>query len=186
MILPIFIYNHPVLRSKCADLKKGDKNLNELINNMFETMYNANGVGLAAPQIGLSLNLFIIDLSPFLNDYPDLKTTKKIFINPKIVVKNGKDWEFNEGCLSIPEIREDIIRKEKIKIQYMNQNFAQIEEEIDGIESRVIQHECDHLKGILFIDLLSGLRKNVLNRKLKNIIKGKFEQNYPFQLFNKK
>tara|TARA_Y100001968_G_C19368479_1_gene723829 strand:+ start:300 stop:857 length:558 start_codon:yes stop_codon:yes gene_type:complete len=185
MVLPILIYNHPLLRKKCLDLDRDYHGLTQLIDNMFETMYNSHGVGLAAPQIGLSINLFIIDLSPFLNDYPSLKTTKKIFINPKIEEEDGVEWEFNEGCLSIPEIREDITRKSKIRIKYFNQDFNIIEEEIEGIEARVIQHEYDHLQGILFIDFLSGKRKNIINRKLKNIIKGKFEKNYPYKLFKK-
>ena len=185
MILPILIYNHPILRKKCVDIKKDHDGLNELINNMFETMYNANGVGLAAPQIGMSLNLFVIDMTPFKNDYPDLITSKKVFINPCINSENGKEWDFNEGCLSIPEIREDVSRKSKIDINYYDQKFNLRKEIIDGIEARVIQHEYDHLNGKLFIDYLSGQRKNVLNRKINNLSKGKFEKIYPFKLNEK-
>jgi peptide deformylase len=185
MILPVSIYNHPVLRLKCSKISSDYDNLSKLINDMYETMHNANGVGLAAPQIGLSISLFIIDLTPFLQDYPDLKTTKKVFINPEIQKEDGDEWVFNEGCLSIPEIREDISRKEKIKIKYFDRNFNVIEENIEGIEARVIQHEYDHLQGVLFIDFLSGERKNIINRKLKNINKGKFDKNYPYKLFKK-
>tara|TARA_B100000902_G_scaffold41328_1_gene48934 strand:+ start:329 stop:886 length:558 start_codon:yes stop_codon:yes gene_type:complete len=185
MILPINIYNHPVLRVKCSDINSDYDNLDKLINNMFETMHNANGVGLAAPQIGLSISLFVIDLTPFLKDYSNLKTTKKVFINPEIQEETGNEWAFNEGCLSIPDIREDVARKEKIKIKYFDEKFNMIEEKIEGIEARVIQHEYDHLQGVLFIDFLSGERKNIINRKLKNIIKGKFEKNYPYKLFKK-
>ena len=185
MILPILIYNHPILRKKCVNIKNDYDDLNQLIENMFDTMYNANGVGLAAPQVGFSINLFIIDLSPFLSDYPNLKTTKKVFINPEIKIETGEEWQFNEGCLSIPEIREDVTRKSAIKIKYFDQHFNMIEESIDGIEARVIQHEYDHLRGVLFIDFLSGARKNILNRKLKSVMNGKFEKNYPHQLFQK-
>ena len=185
MILPIYIYNHPVLREKCNDVSKNYQDLDVLVKNMYDTMYNANGVGLAAPQVGLSLNLFIIDMSPFKTDYPDLITTKKVFINPIIEAESGKEWDFNEGCLSIPEIREDVSRKNKINIKYYDQKFKPHKEIIDGIESRVIQHEYDHLKGKLFIDYLSGQRKNIINRKINNIIKGKFEKIYPIKLFKK-
>ncbi len=185
MILPIYIYGNAILRQKCKNIDKGFPNLNDLIKNMYETMNNANGIGLAAPQIGVSINLFIIDLSALANEDEKLKNIKKVFINPKILTEDGDDWEYDEGCLSIPGLNDLVSRKQNIKIEYLDQNFNLIQEKISGIEARVIQHEYDHLNGVLFIDYLSAERKNILNRKLAAIKKGKFQKNYDFLLSKK-
>ena len=179
MILPIYIYAHPVLRKNCIELDEKYPNLDKLIADMYDTMHNANGIGISAPQIGLSIRLFVIDLSPYHEEDPSIPNIKKVFINPEIVQEYGPDNNHNEGCLSIPGIREDITRKSKIKIKYFDEKFHSFNEEVDGIFARVFQHEYDHLNGILFIDHLSPLKKNVVNRKLENIQKGKFEELYP-------
>ena len=176
MILPIYAFGTPVLKKKTVDVNSDYVGLESLIVNMFETMYNANGVGLAAPQIGESISLFIVDGSPF--DDIDMKGFKKIFINPEIIQEEGEEWVFNEGCLSIPDIREDIFRKAKIRIKYQNENFDKFEEEFDGVKARIIQHEYDHLNGVLFTDYLSSLKKRLLKRKLSNISKGNITVDY--------
>lgn len=185
MILPIYIYGNSILREKCKNINSSYSNLNTIINDMFETMHNANGIGLAAPQIGLNINLFLIDLSPLSNEDPSLKDVKKIFINPKIINENGNSWDYEEGCLSIPEVNNIVTRKENIEIEYLDQTFSVVREKVSGIEARVIQHEYDHLNGVLFIDYISAKRKNILNRKLQSIKKGKFKKRYDFLLFNK-
>lgn len=182
MILPIYIYGNSILRNKCADIDSSFSNLNVIINDMFETMHNANGIGLAAPQIGLSINLFLIDLSPLSSDHPNLKNVRKVFINPKIIKEDGDYWEYDEGCLSIPEVNDLVSRKKNIEIEYLDQKFNLVKEKISGIEARVIQHEYDHINGVLFIDYLSAKRKNILNRKLQAIKKGKFQRRYDFKL----
>ena len=179
MILPIYIYGHPVLRKNCNVLSSEYPNLDQLINDMFDTMYNAHGVGISAPQIGLSLRLFLIDLSPYHEEDPTIPNIKKAFINPEIIQEYDPNIEHNEGCLSIPGLREDVTRKSKIKIKYFDEKFNCFTEEIDGIFARVFQHEYDHLNGVLFIDHLSPLKKNIVNRKLEKIQKGKFEDLYP-------
>ena len=186
MILPIYIYGNSVLRKKCKDIDKSYPNLKDLIKNMYATMNNAHGIGLASPQIGISLNLFVIDLAPLSDKNPSLKGIKKVFINPKILNETGEEWEYDEGCLSIPEINELVKRKKNIEIQYLDENFNVVIEKISGIEARVIQHEYDHLRGIFFTDYLPANRKNILNRKLKDISKGKFEKRYNFVLSKKK
>ena len=185
MILPIYIYGNPVLRKKCKDIDINFPKLNVLIENMYETMDNAKGIGLAAPQIGLSINLFVIDLSPLSEDDIKLKKIKKVFINPKIIEETGDEWGYDEGCLSIPEINELVNRKKNIEIEYLNEKFSLIREKISGIEARVIQHEYDHLLGIFFTDYAAPKRKNILNRKLKNITNGKFEKRYDYILSKK-
>ncbi|HLV62551.1 peptide deformylase [Galbibacter sp.] len=185
MILPITAYGDPVLRRVGKDISKDYPNLDTLIENMFETMYNAYGVGLAAPQVGLAIRLFIIDTSPFAED-EDLSDQqraflaglKKVFINPKIIQETGEQWSFNEGCLSIPEVREDVSRCERIKIEYLDADFNKVVEEYDGLAARVIQHEYDHIEGILFTDKLSSLKKRLLKGKLGNISKGKINVDY--------
>jgi len=185
MILPITAYGDPVLRRVGKDISKDYPDLDILIENMFDTMYNAYGVGLAAPQIGLPIRLFVIDASPFAEDedlteeeQEFLAGLKKVFINPKIVEETGEEWSFNEGCLSIPEIREDISRCDRIKIEYLDQQFNKVVEEYDGLAARVIQHEYDHIEGILFTDKLSNLKKRLLKSKLGNISKGKIKVDY--------
>ncbi len=185
MILPITAYGDPVLRRVGKDISEDYPNLDTLIENMFETMYNAYGVGLAAPQVGLAIRLFIIDTSPFAEDedLSDQQRTflaglKKVFINPKIIQETGEQWSFNEGCLSIPEVREDVSRCERIKIEYLDTDFNKVVEEYDGLAARVIQHEYDHIEGILFTDKLSSLKKRLLKGKLGNISKGKINVDY--------
>lgn len=178
MILPVYVYGQPVLRKKAQDIEKGDEGLQELIANMFETMEHADGVGLAAPQIGASKNIFIIDATPMEEDDPELKGFKKIFINPVIHEESGEKWAYNEGCLSLPLLREDVERLSDIEISYYDENFELHEEKYDGIKARIIQHEYDHLQGKLFIDYLSPLKKKLLNKKLKNISQGLVDIQY--------
>ena len=185
MILPILPYGNPILKAKALEINKSYPKLKDLIKNMWDTMYSANGVGLAAPQIGLSIRIFVIDTFPFSEqeelskkESMELSSFKKVFINPKIIEKNGKDWDFNEGCLSIPDIREDISRKESIKINFLDENFVSKNLILSGIKARVVQHEYDHLEGILFTDYLSPLKKRILKKKLYNISKGKIKTDY--------
>jgi len=179
MILPIYIYGHPVLRKNCMEVDKTYPNLDKLISNMFDTMQNASGIGISAPQIGLSIRLFVIDLTPYHEEDPSIPNIKKAFINPEIIHEYDPDNDHNEGCLSIPGIRADVTRKSKLKIHYFDQKFNSFNEEIDGVFARVFQHEYDHLNGVLFIDHLPPLKKNIINRKLEKIQKGKFEELYP-------
>ena len=185
MILPIIAYGDPVLRKVGIDIDKEYPNLAELIENMKETMVNARGIGLAAPQIGKAIRLFIVDTSPFENDEDldekereFLATFKKVFINAKITKEEGEDWAFNEGCLSIPDITEDVFREEKITIEYVDENFEKHTEVLDGLAARVVQHEYDHIEGILFTDKISSLKKRLIKKKLENISKGKVNPNY--------
>lgn len=187
MILPIRAYGDPVLRQVATDIDKDYKNLSQLIENMFDTMADAYGVGLAAPQIGLAIRLFVVDLTPFAEDEEyadiaeDLKNFKKVFINPKILEKKGEEWKFNEGCLSIPGVREDVSRPEIIVIEYFDENWKKHKEEISDIRARVIQHEYDHIEGILFTDYLSAFKKKLVQNKLKSISKGKVKADYKMQ-----
>ena len=185
MILPIVAYGSPVLKKKASDITKDYPKLDELIDNMFETMYNANGVGLAAPQIGLSIRLFVVDAKPFSQDesltekeVKELETFKRVFINPKIIEENGIEWDFNEGCLSIPDVHEDIFRKPEIKVEYLDENFEPQVEILSGLSARVVQHEYDHIEGILFTDRISNLKKRLIKSKLNNITKGKIDVGY--------
>ncbi|PQL89708.1 peptide deformylase [Apibacter sp. wkB309] len=184
MILPIYGYGEPVLRKKTVEIGKDYPDLDQLIENMYETMYKAHGIGLAAPQVGLNIRLFVIDASPLAEDedYVDIKDelalSKKVFINPKITKREGELWKFNEGCLSIPDIREDIKRLENITIEYFDQNWNKKTENFGDVRARIIQHEYDHIEGILFTDLLSPLKKKLLKGKLANISKGKVETEY--------
>ncbi len=188
MILPITAYGEPVLKEVGKDLDKNYPNLKQLIGDMFDTMYNAKGVGLAAPQIGKSLRLFIVDASPFSEDdeYPELKDFIKVFINPKIIEESGEEWFFNEGCLSIPGIREDVYRKPKIRIQYFDENFKEFDEVYDGIAARIMQHEYDHVEGKLFVEKINPLRKRMLKGKLSNISAGIVKVDYKMKFPIKK
>ena len=172
MILPIYGFGKQSLRNKAEDIDKVYPGINELIANMFETMKSANGVGLAAPQLGLNIRVFVIDTTESGDEYPEEQKTTKAFINAHILEYFGVEWIFNEGCLSVPDIREDIVRKSKIRIRYLDENFIEHEDIFDGIASRVIQHEYDHLEGILFIDKVSPLKKMLLKKKLTDISKG--------------
>ncbi len=185
MIFPIVAYGDPVLKKKAKDITKDYPNLSELIENMFETMYNASGVGLAAPQIGLPIRLFVIDAEPFADDeelseeeVKTLKGFKKVFINATIAEETGEEWAFTEGCLSIPDIREDVFRNDTITINYLDENFVEHTEVYGGLAARVIQHEYDHIEGILFTDRLSSLKKRLIKGKLTNISKGKVNPDY--------
>ncbi|MDR2121652.1 MAG: peptide deformylase [Flavobacteriaceae bacterium] len=184
MILPIYAYGEPVLRKKSREIDKSYPELPLLIENMFETMYKAHGIGLAAPQVGLSIRLFVIDAVPLSEDeeYADikeeLKEFKKVFINPKIIEREGEPWKFNEGCLSIPDIREDIKRPKTITIEYYDENWNKKTEIYGDVRARIIQHEYDHIEGILFTDLLSPLKKKLLKGKLADISKGKTDVEY--------
>lgn len=195
MVLPIVAYGHPVLKRMAEEIDENYPKLNELIANMFETMYAANGVGLAAPQIGISIRLFVVDASPFAKD-PDedddpkemeqLKNFKKVFINPIIEEEKGEEWPFNEGCLSIPEIREEVKRQPDILITYFDENWDFKEERYSGYAARIIQHEYDHVEGILFTDKLHPLKRNMLRGRLDNIAKGNIDTNYRMKFYGKK
>lgn len=185
MIFPIVAYGDPVLRKKARDITQDYPNLKELIENMYETMYHAHGVGLAAPQIGLPIRLFVIDCEPFSNDEElsqeeqnFLANFKKTFINAKVIEETGDEWAFNEGCLSIPDIREDVFRKEKVTLSFYDENFTQQTKTFEGLAARVIQHEYDHIEGILFTDKLSSLKKRLIQGKLTSISKGKIDIDY--------
>lgn len=180
MILPIVAYGDPVLKRKAKDIQQEDFDVPALIENMFKTMYNAEGVGLAAPQIGKSIRLFLVDTEQIEDPKknPEFKGIKKAFINAEILDENGKEWKYEEGCLSIPNIREDVARMPNIKIKYLDENFEEHIEEYDGINARVIQHEYDHIEGVLFTDHISPLKKRLLSRKLDKISKGKVRIHY--------
>ena len=193
MILPISAYGSPILKQTAKPIDNNFPELNSLIIDMWETMYSANGVGLAAPQIGKSIRIFVVDTRPFSEDEKltkiesdELACFKKVFINPKIIEQNGEFWDFNEGCLSIPEIREDVSRKEIVKINFLNQNFEDQTLVLKGIIARVVQHEYDHLEGILFTDRLSSFKKRIIKGKLDNVLKGKVETDYKMLFYNKK
>ena len=193
MILPIVAYGDAVLRKKAEDISKDYPKLDELLANMYETMYGAYGVGLAAPQIGLPIRLFLVDTEPFSEDkdftkeeQEQLKNFKRTFINAKILEETGDEWAFNEGCLSIPDVREDVFRKPKIKIEYQDENFNTHTEEFDGLIARVIQHEYDHIEGILFTEYLSPLRKRIIQRRLNDIMNGKISPEYRMRFYKAK
>jgi peptide deformylase len=193
MILPIIGYGDPVLRKVADAIVPSHPNLKEIIANMYDTMYNAHGVGLAAPQVGLPIRLFIIDTSPFSDD-EDLSEAeqkkmngfKRTFINAKILKEEGEEWSFNEGCLSIPDVREDVYRIPVVTIEYCEEDFVMKTEVFDGLIARVIQHEYDHIEGILFTDKISSLKKRLIQKKLKNITEGKTFQEYRMKFFGKK
>ena len=169
MILPIVAYGDPVLKKKAKEIDKDYPKLEELINNMWDTMYNAYGVGLAAPQIGLPIRMFMIDPAPFAEDeeldateQEALKNMRKVFINPQIIEETGEEWAFSEGCLSIPDVREDVFRQPDITIEYYDENWEKHTDTYSGLAARVIQHEYDHIEGILFTDKLSSLKKRLI------------------------
>lgn len=178
MILPITVYGNPVLRKETEDIDQNYPNLPTLIANMFETMYNADGVGLAAPQVGLNIRLFVIDLSVLEDEHPEYKDYKRIMINPEILEFFGEDTSMEEGCLSVPGISEKVIRKDSIKINYLDENFIEHEEIYTGYPARVIQHEYDHLEGHLFVDHVAGIRKQLIRGKLTKISSGKISCRY--------
>jgi peptide deformylase len=192
MILPIVAYGAPVLKKEAVEISNEYPNLDQLIENMWETMYASNGVGLAAPQIGLSIRLFVIDAAPFSEDeeldeaeVTLLKTFKKAFINPTIIEEDGPIWEFNEGCLSIPDVREDVSRHERIRIHYWDEQFKEQELVLTGLAARVVQHEYDHIEGILFTDHLTSLKRRLLKNRLNSISKGAIQVDYLMKFPNK-
>lgn len=176
MIYPIVAYGHPVLKKQAQDIIKDDIDVQQIAEDMFETMHNAQGIGLAAPQIGKSLRMFIADASPLEDE--EIGDWKQVFINPEIIEETGDDWAFEEGCLSIPTIREDVMRPEKLKITYFDENWEEHTEEFDGMQARIIQHEYDHIEGILFTDHLTAFKKRLLKSKLTNISKGIVKVDY--------
>lgn len=178
MVFPIVAYGDPVLRKVAQEIDDSYPDLDKFISDMFETMYASSGVGLAAPQVGKSIRLFVVDAEPFADEEPNLSDFRKVFINPIIIEESGNEWSFNEGCLSIPKIREDIDRKDTIRIEYYDENWNLKEEVISGIAARIIQHEYDHLEGILFIDHISPLKKKMLQGKLNDISKGNIRVDY--------
>ena len=193
MILPIYGYGEAVLRKVCEDIPQDYPNLTETLSNMYETMYNAYGVGLAAPQVGLAIRLFVIDTTPFADsddiskeEAEQLKDFKQTFINAKITKEEGEIWGFNEGCLSIPDVREDVFRHDTITIEYYDENFVKKTETYNGLKARVIQHEYDHIEGVLFTDHLTTLKKQLIKKKLQNIMEGKTRPDYKMKFFAKK
>lgn len=199
MVLPIVVYGDPVLRKVAEDIDKNYPELDTLIKDMFETMYQASGVGLAAPQIGKAIRLFIVDTEPFVEDESDedddeftaeereeLLHFKKVFINARILEESGDEWKFKEGCLSIPKIREDVLRSPKITIEYFDEKFIKHTETYDGLIARVIQHEYDHIEGILFTDRVSPFKRKLISGKLSDISKGKIGADYKIKVYKAK
>lgn len=186
MIYPIVAYGDPVLRKVAQNIKQDDSNLDlkKLVEDMFETMHASNGIGLAAPQIGLSLRLFVVDGSG--TDDEEIKDFKQVFINAQILSEEGEKWTFEEGCLSIPSIRENVARQEKLVIRYLDMEWNWHEETYNGMQARVIQHEYDHIQGVLFIDHLTGLRKQLIKGRLNNITKGEVKVDYRMRFPSKK
>lgn len=186
MILPVVAYGHPVLRKVCDDIDADYTDLKKLLADMWETMYQSNGVGLAAPQINKPIRLFVIDTIQVVEGfddedkrmYPNEKPVKQVFINAHIVSEDGDTWPYNEGCLSIPKVREDVHRKAIVRLRYMDENFVEHEQEFKGITARVIQHEYDHIEGKLFIDYLPPLKKRLIKKKLDDISAGKVKVDY--------
>jgi len=193
MILPVVAYGDPVLRKVGKEIDKDYPELSTLIANMWQTMENANGVGLAAPQIGKDIRLFVIDATPFADDEEStpeeiemLSSFRKVFINPKIVSEEGDEWAFEEGCLSIPEVKEEVWRSEVIHVTYQDENFNKHEATYTGLAARVFQHEYDHIEGVLFTDKLSSLKKRLIKKKLEGITKGKIGADYRMRYFKSK
>lgn len=198
MILPIVVYGDPVLRKKCEDIDKDYPKLDQFIKDMYETMYDALGVGLAAPQVGKAIRLFVVDASPFAEveedegpeytkeELEEMDGFKKTFINARILEEAGEEWKFNEGCLSIPRIREDVLRKPKITIEYYDEKFKKHTETYEGVIARVIQHEYDHIEGVLFTDKISPFKRKLISGKLSDISKGKFKADYKTRVYQPK
>lgn len=186
MILPIVAYGHPVLRKECEDIDTDYPELKKLITDMWETMYNSNGVGLAAPQINRGIRLFVVDTEQIVENfdaedkklYPDEKPVKQVFINAHRIDAYGEPWAYNEGCLSIPRIREDVIRPQTLHLRYLDENFQEKETIFSGVTARVVMHEYDHIDGKLFIDYLPSLKKRLIKKKLSDISNGKVKVDY--------
>ena len=178
MVLPITAYGHPTLRKVAEEIDKDYPDLQQLVSDMYETMYATHGVGLAAPQVNLPIRLMVMDATPYSEEDPAAKDFKRVLINPKIVEESGEEWTFNEGCLSIPDIREDVVRKPSIRIQYYDEDWQFHDEVYNGVMGRIIQHEYDHLEGVLFVDRISSIRKMLLKRKLADISKGEIDVDF--------
>ena len=186
MILPIVAFGSQILRKICSDISPDYPEFDTILANMWETMYEANGVGLAAPQVNKGIRLFLIDTTPFFDDEEEIKEVivKQAFINARILDESGEEWEFNEGCLSIPDLREDVSRKSTITIEYMDENFEKHTATYDGLTARVIQHEYDNIQGVLFVDYLKPLKKKLLQKRLRNISEGKIKVKYRMKFPN--
>jgi len=178
MILPIIAYGHPILKKICEEVEQEDQGLTELLANMWETMYNAKGVGLAAPQIGQAKRIFLVDTEQLKDKEGAEVGIKKVFINAEIIEEEGDFWSYEEGCLSIPKIVGDVDRQEQVSIRYQDEEFEWHEDSFDGMNARVIQHEYDHIEGILFTEKLKPLKRRLISRKLENIKKGKIDPDY--------
>lgn len=178
MVYPIVVYGHPVLRKVSEDIDQDYPGFDQLVSDLFETMYRSDGMGLAAPQIGKSLRIFVIDATPLSDEEPELAGFKQVFINARIIEKSGEVKLMGEGCLSIPNIREEVNREFRIRIQYYDEKWNYHDEIFEGYKARIIQHEYDHLDGIMFTDKVSPLRRRLLKGKLSAISKGKFEASY--------
>lgn len=172
MILPVYLYGQPVLRKEAGDVPRDYPELKQLVANMFETMYHADGVGLAAPQVGLSVRLLVIDADVMGDDFPECRGFKRAMINPEIVERSEEEITLEEGCLSLPGIHEKVSRAKKIRVKYFDPDFTEHEEVVDGFAARVVQHECEHLTGHVFIDNISAIRRQLNKSKLNSIIKG--------------
>jgi peptide deformylase len=197
MVLPIVVYGDPILRKVAVDIDKNYEGLDQLIKNMFETMYKASGVGLAAPQVGKSIRLFVIDTEPFSEDEDDddeftpeqrkeMKNFKKVFINARMLDEHGDEWKFKEGCLSIPNLREEVSRQADIEIEYYDEKFVKRREKYDGMIARVIQHEYDHIEGKLFTDKISPFKRKMISGKLNDIASGKTGADYKIKVYRAK
>lgn len=180
MIYPIVVYGDLVLKRRGKDIEKGSIDVKQLSDDLFETMEAAHGIGLAAPQIGKSIRMFVVDGRPIEDE--GMEDFRKVFINPEILEENGEKWAFEEGCLSIPDVREDVSRQENLVIRYFDEDWVEHQEEYDGMKARIIQHEYDHIEGVLFTDYLSSLKKKLLKGKLSNISKGKVKVEYPIKV----
>ncbi len=179
---PIYVYGSQVLKTVSKNIDKNYENLPQLIDDMFVSMYASDGIGLAAPQIGKNIRLFVVDVTGAEDEYPEAADFKKVFINAEIYERFGEEELFEEGCLSVPGIHEDVSRPTKVKMRYLDENFVEHDEEFEGICARVIQHEYDHLEGMVFTDRLSPLRKRLLKSKLARISKGEVKSSYPWKL----
>ncbi len=185
MIYPIVAYGDPILRKVAEPISADYPKLNEIIQNMFDTMRRSNGIGLAAPQVGLSIRLFVVDATPYENDERDLDGFKQVFINAQLLEEEGKKWKCSEGCLSIPGIREDVDRNPNITVRYMDENFVEHTESYTGMRARIIQHEYDHIEGILMTDRLTPIKKQLLKGRLNDIMKGRTDADYKMRFYKK-
>ena len=185
MIYPIVAYGDPILRKVAEPISADYPKLNEIIQNMFDTMQRSSGIGLAAPQVGLSIRLFVVDATPYENDERDLDGFKQVFINAQILEEEGKKWKCSEGCLSIPGIREDVDRNPNITVRYLDENFVEHTESYTGMRARIIQHEYDHIEGILMTDRLTPIKKQLLKGRLNDIMKGRTDADYKMRFYKK-